>query len=826
MKKRILLLATMLFLILGMATTLNAQEPTFADHVPNQFGLVDPTGGDPAISVSLILVDIDHDDTLEAFVRSFAAFANPLFEPQTLDYYENAGSNEAPAFVFEDSYPFGIPGPSVDWIWQFVDIDGDTLDELFFIGWTSDSPIMMRENTGTLAVPNFDNSFVVNPYGITLPVSPVDGDLLDGLGPTFADIDNDGDFDLFYGGWFNNNAADEAFYFSENEDPSDNGTDPQFAAPVKNPFGLTMPAGVGLHEVALADMDCDGDLDLYLAAPGNTYYFENTGTPEEPHFGVPQSTVIFAVNGSFADIGGDGDLDYIAGSFVDIRYYENLSSPEVADFSYVQDDLTFSFTDNSSLLVGDIAEWLWDFGDGNTSDVQNPEHTFFENGAYDVCLSVWGDLDCYNTVCKTIYAPVFPWNAAPVADPFGLEDLPPFSIVRLRDFDDDGTTEAFAMTGENRYYKNNGDDAAPDFELVETNPFGIPPFMGGADPWIFDFVDIDGDCDPDIFFASRDDVNGNPLFYLENTGTPEAPWFGDSQTEINPFGFVQPVSDSIPGQNLGGFSWPTFVDIDADNDYDLFFNGRFLQSGSPVFDENFYFYRNDDPSVNGTSPQFTGPIKNPFNLTLPAVVPDAQLVSRFVDMDCDGDWDLFATHLGILIAYFENTGTPAAPHFSDAPVVWWANNPPPPPGFNAFVFGDWMDIGGDGDMDYIGPHGTPFTFFLENISDGTMACRGPIPEYEECIVATKDFHLDASLLLYPNPAYDLLAFDLQSKEPLGEVEIELFDLLGQKVKSLFRQSFGNFLQEKISLAGLSEGIYTLKISSEGKFIARKFVKMN
>ena len=335
-------------------------------------------------------------------------------------------------------------------------------------------------------------------------------------------------------------------------------------------------------------------------------------------------------------------------------------------------------------------------------------------------------------MATTLQAQDFPWNAAPVPLPFGLNDLVPFTHVKLYDFDGDGITEAFIMTGENRYYENTGDDAAPQFVLAETNPFGIPPFTGVADGFAFDFVDIDGDCDPDIFLASLNDVDGNPLLYLENTGSPDAPWFGDSEVEVNPFGFVQPVSDSVPGQLWGGFSWPSFVDIDADNDYDLFFSGRFLQPNDPVFDENIYFYRNDDPSGKGTSPQFTGPIKNPFNLTLPAEVPDAQVVSRFVDMDCDGDWDLFATYAGTLIAYFENTGTPAAPHFSDNPVVWWANNPPPPPGFDHFIFGDWMDVGGDGDMDFMGGNPAGF-FYWENISDGTMACQRDDPQYVQCL---------------------------------------------------------------------------------------------
>ncbi|MEK7253701.1 MAG: PHB depolymerase family esterase, partial [Bacteroidota bacterium] len=122
----------------------------------------------------------------------------------------------------------------------------------------------------------------------------------------------------------------------------------------------------------------------------------------------------------------------------------------------------------------------------------------------------------------------FPWHPAPVVNTFGLDNLLPSSVIRLKDFDNDGTMEAFVMTGENRYYENTGSDAVPQFVLAATNPFGIPPFTGIVNGFVFDLVDIDGDCDPDIFQASFNDSNtGNPLRFLENTGTPDAPWFGD-----------------------------------------------------------------------------------------------------------------------------------------------------------------------------------------------------------------------------------------------------------------------------------------------------------
>ena len=52
--------------------------------------------------------------------------------------------------------------------------------------------------------------------------------------------------------------------------------------------------------------------------------------------------------------------------------------------------LTVTF---SPLVEEDIVSWLWDFGDGTTSTVQSPEHTYTDEGTYSVTLTVeprWG----------------------------------------------------------------------------------------------------------------------------------------------------------------------------------------------------------------------------------------------------------------------------------------------------------------------------------------------------------------------------------------------------------------------------------------------------
>lgn len=63
----------------------------------------------------------------------------------------------------------------------------------------------------------------------------------------------------------------------------------------------------------------------------------------------------------------------------------------VADFSFVVNDLSVDFTDSSNDSDGTIVSWSWDFGDGNTSNAQNPNNSYAIAGTYTVSLTVTDD---------------------------------------------------------------------------------------------------------------------------------------------------------------------------------------------------------------------------------------------------------------------------------------------------------------------------------------------------------------------------------------------------------------------------------------------------
>ena len=84
-----------------------------------------------------------------------------------------------------------------------------------------------------------------------------------------------------------------------------------------------------------------------------------------------------------------------------------------ADFKYTE---TIQFHGTATDEDDDeIVDWHWDFGDGNTSDEQNPTHQYPNGGTFDVTLTVTDERGVTGSVTKTIEVEGPP-NEPPVID--------------------------------------------------------------------------------------------------------------------------------------------------------------------------------------------------------------------------------------------------------------------------------------------------------------------------------------------------------------------------------------------------------------------------
>jgi hypothetical protein len=202
----------------------------------------------------------------------------------------------------------------------------------------------------------------------------------------------------------------------------------------------------------------------------------------------------------------------------------------------------------------------------------------------------------------------------------------------------------------------------------------------------------------------------------------------DSTLQANPYGITQ--LESV-------WSQPTFVDLDGDGDLDItdlssvgefYFLENIGTAAVPSYaprDTNLYnitdtlSYPNHDfvdldndgdldlfiheygslgtfwykeNIGSSTSPNFGVAQQNPFNL----VMPNTQLRKpAFVDLDNDGDFDLMMGNYAAGFTYFENTGTATSPSFAAA-----VSNPfGLSIALGVYMKLDFADLDQDGDMD-------------------------------------------------------------------------------------------------------------------------------
>jgi gliding motility-associated-like protein len=62
-----------------------------------------------------------------------------------------------------------------------------------------------------------------------------------------------------------------------------------------------------------------------------------------------------------------------------------------------------NFIDSSLVSNGSINNWDWEFGDGSSSSINNPIHTYLSQGDYDVTLVVTSEAGCLDTIVKQIH---------------------------------------------------------------------------------------------------------------------------------------------------------------------------------------------------------------------------------------------------------------------------------------------------------------------------------------------------------------------------------------------------------------------------------------
>ncbi len=266
---------------------------------------------------------------------------------------------------------------------------------------------------------------------------------------------------------------------------------------------------------------------------------------------------------------------------------------------------------------------------------------------------------------------------------FGLNDVGNYATPTMADIDGDSDLDAFVGNGDGNtlFFKNEGSISNPIFNAPITNPFGITNVSSFANP---SFVDIDGDNDLDVFVGNG---AGN-MFFFKNIGIFSKPIF--AAPIINPFGL----------EDVGVYATPSFVDIDADGDIDVFVGTIY----GLLFSKNIGTA--NDPKFSSLESSSPGLFSGGFYLH-----------PNFVDIDGDGDLDAFvdsyAHFYGSGTYFSRNVGTSQNPLFYKD-----TSNPFNIDIRNAYSKLSFVDIDGDSDLDILEGNSSGNTIFIENKGTG------------------------------------------------------------------------------------------------------------
>lgn len=385
--------------------------------------------------------------------------------------------------------------------------------------------------------------------------------------------------------------------------------------------------------------------DIHLLGANELWVSTNSGVAYYSATGGQNWAVMDAGSAGFGNFGTivatpEGDA-WMGGFQGYIEHFTGpppppLNRPPASSFDFITTGLTVDLTDTSVDPDGVIVSWDWDFGDGGTSTLQHPSHTFVTEDTYTVRLTVTDDDG--DTGSSVRFIAVQPEPGGTFGDFTEVTPLDPLFVTPQdedfwvtttapADYDGDGDLDiavfgfyvVYNTSVEHRLVllRNDGPAGPEEWEFVYIDVPLTTLYAGASD---MAWGDVDADGDQDLVVGSY----GVTVIYRNDDGV-----LVETDT-------VLPGYDEDNDQADFDLRSITWADYDNDGDVDLL-----LPS---VWNDSTFTYRtalmqNDGP--NGTGGWNFSEVPGAFD-------PTGHAQSAWADFDGDSDLDLLLVHLAPL----------------------------------------------------------------------------------------------------------------------------------------------------------------------------------
>ncbi len=440
-------------------------------------------------------IDFDNDNDLDIFITGYnGSYLSKL--------YENTGTgfNERTDFSFA-----GVSESSVAW----GDFDNDGDKDLLLCGYSSGTTITkIYENRISSFVERADSVLEAIRRGVC----------------KWADIDNDGDLDIFLSGW-NGTTAISSIY-------ENTGT------------GFSLRSDISIakayrSDAEFGDYDGDGDLDFILAGSDEvssnvfTQIYENTGTGFTYHYQYSITGAEYA-KVAFGDYDNDGDLDFLVSG-------SNYGTP----ISQIYLNVDTDFIEQTGISLQGVY-----LGDNAWGDYDS-------DGDLDLILM---GSDGTNPITKIYRNDASLSNSVPVTPNATSEDVTGQDVKIYWAGASDAQTSATGLSYNLRIGNTSGGSQIMSPEALSTGTRKVAK-MGNVQQntnWTIK------NLAPGTYYWSIQSIDNN---FAGSTWSPERTF----SIVPPPVYSVSTAFDNLPGFNYGDLAWG---DADGDGDLDLMVTGQ------------------------------------------------------------------------------------------------------------------------------------------------------------------------------------------------------------------------------------------------------------